>query len=52
MLEEMKKDIEKEFSEICDYSDDCENKQKALQANTNDSKSNNCKTKKHKKSFE
>ena len=38
MLDEMKKDLEKEFSEICEYSDDCENKQKALQANTNDSK--------------
>jgi len=38
MLEEMKKDIEKEFSEICDYSDDCENKQQTLKANTNDSK--------------
>lgn len=38
MLDEMKKDLEKEFSKICDYSDDCENKQKALQANTNDSK--------------
>lgn len=38
MLDEMKKDLEKEFSEICNYSDDCENKQKALHANTNDSK--------------
>ena len=38
MLDEIKKDLDKEFSEICDYSDDCENKQKALQANTNDSK--------------
>lgn len=38
MLVEMKKSLEKEFSEICDYSEDCENKQKVLQANTNDSK--------------
>ena len=38
MLDEIKNDIEKEFSEICDYSNDCKNKQKVLDANTNDSK--------------
>lgn len=38
MLDEIKKDLEKEFSEICEYNDDCENKQKVLQANTNGSK--------------
>ena len=38
MLDEMKKDLEKEFSEIGDYCNECENKQKVLQANTNASK--------------
>ena len=38
MLDEIKNDIEKEFSKICDYSNDCKNKQKVLDANTNDSK--------------
>ena len=41
MLDEIKNDIEKEFSEICDYSNDCKNKQKVLDANTNDSKFTN-----------
>ena len=38
MLNEIKNDIEKEFSEIGDYCNECENKQNILQANTNDSK--------------
>ncbi len=38
MLEEMKKDLEREFSEICDYNNDCENYRKVLKDNTNDSK--------------
>ena len=41
MLDEIKNDIEKEFSEICDYSNDCKNKLKVLDANTNDSKFTN-----------
>ena len=41
MLDEIKNDIEKVFSEICDYSNDCKNKQKVLDANTNDSKFTN-----------
>ncbi|MBE6152771.1 MAG: hypothetical protein E7166_00895 [Firmicutes bacterium] len=38
MLNEMKTDLEKEFSEIGDYCNECENKQKVLQANTTASK--------------
>lgn len=38
MLEKMKKDLEKEFSKICDYNSDCENKRKVLRKNTNDFK--------------
>lgn len=38
MLEEIKKDLEKEYDEIYDYGEDCEKKQKVLQANTNSEK--------------
>ncbi len=38
MLDEMKKNLENEFSEVCDHIDECENKQKILKNNTKDSK--------------
>ena len=42
MIEEMKQNLEKDFKELCNYSDECDKRYKILKANTNSAKLTKC----------